>query len=100
MKRFTFALMTVAGFCAAQQSPGVLPSPFAIQTEVGVQVRQADGEKTAGFQRYAPIPNGFLLRRFDFEVLREGNPLRFTFSSLDLGQRDQVFGARLENIGK
>src|SRR5574340_274799 len=100
MKRLTFALVTVAGFCAAQQSPEVLPSPFTLQTEVGAQVRQTDGEKTFGFQRYTAIPHGFLLRQFDFNVLKEGNPLRFTFRSLDLGQRDQVFGARLENIGK
>ena len=101
MKKLAIPLILAAGFCQGQQPPVEAPPPaFTILTETGAQVRSVNGEKTFGLERHAAIPNGFVLRRFDFEALKQASPLRFTFHSLDLGQRDQLFHARLENVGK
>jgi hypothetical protein len=83
--------------CGQAQERNAAPEPTSTTVEVGAAIRHVDGDKSFGLQRTSDIPRGLILRRFDFRYLEEGKPLRFTFWSYDLLQKDMLFEGALED---
>jgi hypothetical protein len=116
MKKHVPLLMVLAGISLAQDIPSpVVPvagpasgltvdeaekKPPTLVLETGAEATSVQGKKSFGFQAYRDVPQGPVINRFDYRLIREGNPLGFTFRSTDLLQRDMVFDGVLEDVGR
>jgi len=94
-------LIAAAALSFGQGQPAEAPAETIWTTvEIGGEARLVKGERSFGLQQYRDIPRGTFMRQFDFRYLKEGNPLRFEFRSMDLFQRDTLFNATVENVNK
>ena len=98
-KNLLVLIALLSGWACAQETRPPR-NPLSTTVEIGAQVRLVDGSKTFGIEQHRDVPRGAIMRRLDFQYLSEGNPLRFTFRSFDLFQRDMLFNATLENATK
>ncbi len=84
----------------AAEQPAAPDWTVPVTAVVGGSVKTVSGEKSFPFEEYWDIPEGAFIRRFDFSILKLGNPLRFDFWSVDLVQKDQEASALLEDWGR
>src|SRR5215813_13943934 len=126
MRKRVYLLLAFATVCAGQQAPSesntadrradspnvtssrgegaqglaiddIEQSAPAVTLEIGAESAAVDGKKSFGLQAYRDVPQGAIIRRFDYQVHREASPLQFTFTSQDVMQRDMTLNATLES---
>jgi MtrB/PioB family decaheme-associated outer membrane protein len=73
---------------------------FRATTELGIRLRDINGERASKFQEFRDVPQGVYLRAFRILGDREGSPYQFDLQGTALAQRDQFFKVTLQHYEK
>ncbi|HKC63557.1 MAG TPA: MtrB/PioB family outer membrane beta-barrel protein [Pyrinomonadaceae bacterium] len=68
--------------------------------DTGASFRSVRGDKPGKFEENREVPKTFFLRNFKFQFESPDTPYFLNFKGLEVGERDESFGAEVRRVGK
>ena len=84
------------------EKPKPTPKPLAVHgtVEIGVQLREIQGDHNAKFQEVRDVPKGFFVQKLKLDVDSVDSPYFLRFRGLEIRENDQRFTVDAGRIGK